>query len=499
MAPSREQSDNFGTLLSADSGDIVDGGRQFQRLSAGTFDRLIGALADTLTALALPPSSRIALLGENSATYLALYFAIMRAGHIAAPLNHRLADDALHYILEDATVSLVARDEAFAGRVPAGYPAIRLDATAEQVVEELALSSPGHRPNDGSFAGLCKVLYTSGSTGRPKGVLLTHAGMRWALARGLEDLAGVQDETGLVVAPFYHKNGLYFSSLLLASGNRIVLLPRFSASAYLDAIVQQQCSWLTGVPTMFALLAKEEWQPRSLDHVKRINVGSAPLSASLLESMRRMFPAAAITNGYGTTEAGPAIFTRAGLGPEACPRALGRPVPGVEVRLVDGSPDEGILALRAPSMMRSYLNLPEETARAFRDGWLITGDIMRRDAEGLYSFVTRADDMFVCGGENIYPAAVESLLERCPGVAQAAVLPMTHETKGQVPVACIVRTPQSELTAEELKAWALAHGPAYAHPRQIVFRESLPMGTTLKVDKRRLAACFSGAAGSSAA
>jgi len=499
MAPSREQSDNFGALLSADSGDIIDGGRQFQRLGASAFDRLTGALAEALTASALPASSRIGLLGENSTNYLALYFAIMRAGHIAVPLNYRQPDETLHYMLDDATVSFVARDDHFADRLPGSFPAITFDSTADRLVEELGLLRAGHPLEDRSFAGLCKILYTSGSTGRPKGVMLTHAGMRWALARGLADLAGVQNETGLVVAPFYHKNGLYFSSLLLASGNRIVLLPRFTAGAYLDAIVQQQCSWLTGVPTMFALLAKEQWQTRSLDHVKRINVGSAPLGDSLLESMRRMFPAAAITNGYGTTEAGPAIFTRAGLGPEACPRALGRPVPGVEVKLVDGSSDEGILALRAPSIMRSYLNLPEQTASVFRDGWLITGDIMRRDAEGLYSFVARADDMFVCGGENIYPAAVESLLERCPGVAQAAVLPVMHETKGQVPVACIVRTPQSQITAEELKAWALAHGPAYAHPRQIVFRESLPMGTTLKVDKRTLAACFSGPTGSSAA
>lgn len=502
MVGSANMNSNFGSLLSAGSGAVIDGSRQFRLVTASALDRWIDELARGLAALPLEPASRIALLGENSTGYLALYFAIMRAGHVAVPLNHRLPDETLHFILDDAEVSLVARDRPFAARVPRQVPTIGLDAPAGELLDQLSATAVRHAADNASFAGLCKILYTSGSTGRPKGVLLAHEGMRWALARGLEDLVGVRGETGLVVAPFYHKNGLYFSSLLLASGNRIVTLPRFSASAYLDAIVTQRCSWLTGVPTMFALLAREDWQRREFDHVTRINVGSAPLSDSLLETMRRMFPAASITNGYGTTEAGPAIFTRAGLGPDACPRALGKPVPGIELRLGDGDTavgvDEGILSVRAPSLMRGYLNLPGQTAQTLRDGWLVTGDIMRRDAEGVYSFVGRADDMFVCGGENIYPAAVESLLERCPGVEQAAVLPLAHETKGQVPVACVVRAPGSPLSAEELKAWSIAHGPAYAHPRQILFCEALPMGTTLKVDKRALATRFDDGRSSSA-
>jgi len=491
---------NFGNLLTADSGDLVDGSRQFQLVTGSTLTDRIDAFVKTLASLPLAPASRIALLGENSAGYLALYFAIMRAGHVAVPLNHRLPDETLDFILHDADVSLVAADPAFHTRVPREFPAVvGLNEPAGELLAQLSATAVRPADSGADFAGLCKILYTSGSTGRPKGVLLTHEGMRWALARGLEDLVDVRGETGLVVAPLYHKNGLYFSSLLLASGNGIVLLPRFSAGAYLDAIVAHRCSWLTGVPTMFALLARENWQAYDLSHVTRINVGSAPLSTTLLEAMRRMFPAAGITNGYGTTEAGPAIFTRAGLAADACPRALGKPVPGIELRLGDADTDQGVLSVRAPSLMRGYLNLPEQTARALRDGWLVTGDIMRRDADGVFSFVGRADDMFVCGGENIYPAAVESLLERCPGVEQAAVLPLEHAIKGRVPVACVVRAPGSTLSAEELTAWSIANGPAYAHPRQIVFCDALPMGTTLKVDKRALADRFVADRDSSAA
>ena len=138
--------------------------------------------------------------------------------------------------------------------------------------------------------------------------------------------------------------------------------------------------------------------------------------------------------------------------------------------------------------MTGYLNLPEVTAARLVDGWYDSGDVMRRDADGFYYFVGRADDMFVCGGENVYPGEVERLLERCPGVAQAAVVPVPDEIKGAIPVAFVVRSPGSTADTESVKAFALREGPAFAHPRFIIFRDVIPVASTHKVDRAALVA-----------
>lgn len=136
--------------------------------------------------------------------------------------------------------------------------------------------------------------------------------------------------------------------------------------------------------------------------------------------------------------------------------------------------------------MPGYLNLPEATAEKLRDGWYSTGDVMRHDAEGFFYFVSRADDMFICGGENIFPGEVEKLLERHPAVAQASVVPVPDEIKGQIPVAFVVKTPGTAPTEAELKAFTLEFGPAFAHPRFVVFVDLIPVAGTHKVDRRVL-------------
>lgn len=207
------------------------------------------------------------------------------------------------------------------------------------------------------------------------------------------------------------------------------------------------------------------------------------------EQLQRLFPGARIHNGFGTTEAGPGVFGEHPDGRPTPPLSLGYPQAGVSYQLVDGpSADEGILALRTPALMQGYLNLPEVTAAKMRDGWYLTGDVMRRDAHGFYYFVGRADDMFVCGGENIYPGEVEKLLERHPQVAQAIVVPAPDNLKGQIPVAFIVPRTGAWPGTDEIKQYALANGPAFAHPRLVVFRETLPESGTHKIDRAALTA-----------
>ena len=265
---------------------------------------------------------------------------------------------------------------------------------------------------------------------------------------------------------------------------------RFDARQYLAAIAEYRCTALGTIPAMMAMAAKEEDLVEKLDlsSVEQVILGSAPCSVPLFEQTKRMFPKAIVSLGYGATEIGPCVF---GPHPQKpLPYlSIGYPYPEVEVRLVSGPDvDRGELEVRSPAVSPGYLNLPEETSERFKDGWYSTGDIMRRDEDGFYYFVSRADDMFVCAGENIYPSEAEGTLERHPRIHQAAVVPLDDDLKGQVPVAFIVPKEGAMISEQEVKAFALEHGPAYQHPRRIAFVEELPLAGTNKVDRRALIA-----------
>jgi long-chain acyl-CoA synthetase len=459
-------------------------------MSAGELRGRIAAVARGLLARGFVDGDRIAILSANRWEYLASYFGIMCAGMVAVPLNFRLSRDTLRFIVADADVRALIVDADRQAFVPAGIPCWNMDDAGPNGFAALLDSGPYTAvvPRAGQLA---KLLYTSGSTGRPKGVPLTHAGQLWALRKSFTGDAAALSASTVIVAPAYHKNGLFFSSVAVSNGIRFVSLPHFDAREYLQAAAGERCTLLSGIPTMFALMAREVDLIRSLDltSVTTVTIGSAPLTDALLERVRAIFPNASCLNGYGTTEAGPAVF---GPHPDGRPRpglSLGYPYEDVGIRLIGGaSEDEGVVHLQTPAVMPGYLNLPDVTAARLHDGWYDTGDVMRRDGDGFYYFVGRADDMFVCGGENIYPGEVEKLIERCPGVAQAAVVPVPDDIKGALPIAFVVRQPHVSLDEDTVRQFALAHGPAFSHPRVVVFRDQLPVASTHKIDRAALIA-----------
>lgn len=455
--------------------------------TAGLADA-VNAVARGLLARGLARGNRVAILAENRAEFIVVYLAAMRAGLVAVPVNHRLPEETIAYILHDAGVAVTVADAPRAKLLPAGTSLIRMDGAGASSLAHLADAGPFDAvvPEPGETA---KILYTSGSTGRPKGVPLAHDGQLWALGKRYQGGAEGLVERTVVVAPTYHKNGLFFSMMALANGFTIVSMPRFEPRSYLETVARYRCTLLTGIPTMFALMAREADLIARLDlsTVRSISIGSAPLTDPLIDKVQAIFPAAVIQNGYGTTEAGPSVFGAHPDGAARPPLSLGYPLEDIEWRLGDGpSADEGELWLRTPALMRGYLNLPDVTALAMRTGWYKTGDIMRRDPSGFFYFVGRADDMFVCGGENVYPGEIERLLERHPGVAQAAVVSVPDEIKGQIPVAFVVRAAGVDASEEDIKAFALREGPAYSHPRFVIVKDVLPVATTHKIDRRTL-------------
>jgi len=286
-------------------------------------------------------------------------------------------------------------------------------------------------------------------------------------------------------------NALALAQLACAAHATIVLLPQFTARAYIEAIERYRCTWLTAVPPMIAMMLREkELLARTdLSSVEFVRMGSAPVSASLMEALRQALPRAVVTNAYGTTEAGPVVF---GPHPKGLPQpelSVGYPHPKVTLRLVDGenrNAEQGVLEMKCPALMLGYHNRPDVRPPFTADGFYITGDVFRRDANGFHTFVGRTDDMFVSGGENIYPADVERLLERHPDIAQAAVVPIDDEIKGQKPVAFAVPKPGRAPTESDIKRFALANAPAYAHPRFVWFVAELPLASTNKVDRAAL-------------
>jgi len=481
-------------------GDLIDRARDLDKIaivdlggeaaprevSFRALDALANAVARALVRRGLARGERVAILSANRAEHLAAYYGIMRAGLVAVPVNHRFPRRTIHFIIADAGAKLVFCDAARRGDCPPGLAAICFGGAGEGSFD--AFLDPG------AFTAVVPApdepamfLYTSGSTGVPKGVVLSHQSHLWVVETRLagQDLAR---HRYLIAAPLYHMNALALAKLACAAHATIVLLPQFSARDYIAAIGRYRCTWLTAVPPMIAMMLRESELLASADlsSVEFVRMGSAPVSLSLMHALKRALPHAAVTNAYGTTEAGPVVF---GPHPEelAQPEAsVGYPHPAVRLRLVDaeGRPaEQGMLEMACPALMLGYHNRPDVPAPITADGLYVTGDVFRRDAQGFHYFVGRTDDMFVSGGENIFPAEVERMLERHPAVSHAAVVPVDDDVKGTKPVAFVILKAGRSAGEEEIKRFALANAPAYQHPRAVWFVDELPLASTNKVDR----------------
>lgn len=473
--------------------------RRPERARTVTFrelDARCNAVARGLSARGLGPGDRLAVLALNRIEYVEALFGALRAGCVAVPINVKLPRETVRLILADSGARLAFVEGPSRDLVGGDVPVVDLDVDYEAFLDPGPFEAVTVAPEQVSMQP-----YTAGTTGRPKGVLLTHRGQGWA-ARALTRHRRIDaDERILISAPFFHKNALVAIKTSLYPGACLVILPRFDARASLEAIERYRVTMLTGVPTMLHLMLDEAERsgPWDLSAVRTVSMGSSPASDVLLARIARAFPGARIQLNYGITEGGPIML--GWFHPEDKPRPLnsvGYPMPDCEYRFEGGPHDrEGELVVRNPGVALGYHNLPEMTAERFRDGWFRTGDILRQDEEGWFYFVGRVDDMFVTGGENVYPGEVEAVLERHPDVVQATVLPFPHEVKGMVPYAFVVARPGSPPDEEAIKAHVLAHAPAYMHPRRVFFVPGIPLTGTNKVDRealRRVAASDAGIA-----
>jgi acyl-CoA synthetase (AMP-forming)/AMP-acid ligase II len=470
------------------------------RLTYAELDAALDRVAAGALRTGLVPGDRVIVSTRNRMEFVLAVFGMQRAGVVPVIVNPRLSAADIDWLTGDVGAVGIIGDEVSLPFVADSVAAaalpcrIAVGASLEGWTswEDWLTSAPfaPHQPHDNEI-GI--IGYTSGSTGRPKGVLLTHKGQvdSFNAQKAFYDKIYTKPSVNLIAAPMFHKNGTGNVKTAFVMHGTVVIMPRFDPAAMLNAVPALRVTTFTAVATMLIMMLKHQDLISSLDFssLNSIMVGAAPTGRVLLDRVEGLF-GTRVFHMYGTTESG------ATLGHDPLRRysldSCGKPLPGVEARLIgpDGkdSEDEGELWVRTPALARGYQNRPETTAERFREGgWYATGDILARDAEGYYFFRGRTDDMFVCGGENIYPMEVERLILLHPGVANACVAPVPHPTKNMVPVAAVVLKDLS-VTAEDLKAWALERGPAYAHPRWFRFDADLPVAPTGKVDRKAIVA-----------
>jgi fatty-acyl-CoA synthase len=357
----------------------------------------------------------------------------------------------------------------------------------------LATPAPDFVPTPVQPEDIAALIFTGGTTGTPKAAAISHRQIAWnTLNTVIHDLR--HGDRYLNVFPLFHTGGLFVYTVPLAIlGGTTILVRQFDAAQTLDLIARERVTVFAGVPTMYQMMqAAPNWDTADMSSLRFCTSGGAPLPLSLIEAYRKA-KGVCFKQGFGMTEFGPGVFALAPEDAERKAGSIGRPNFFVEAAVVDEQgqklpPDTpGELVLRGPSGSSGYFGNPEATA-ASRDaeGWFHTGDIARQDAEGYFFIVDRKKDMFISGGENVYPAEIEQALYAHPAVAMCAVVGVPDPKWGEVGVACVVLKPDMTATEPELIAFLRDRLAGYKVPKAVRFFDALPISAAGKLLKREL-------------
>lgn len=466
-------------------------------ISGDELFRLSGRIANALAAKGVAPGDRVAVQTEKSVEALALYLACLRAGALFLPLNTAYTTAELEYFLTDAEPAVAVCDpESEADLKPvaeaAGTALMTLGKAGDGTLTDAASVMPDDfdtvpRTTD----DLAAILYTSGTTGRSKGAMLSHGNLLSNADALAEAWRFTGDDVLLHALPIFHAHGLFVAvNVSLRVAASMIFLRKFDA----DEVIRHlpQATAMMGVPTFYTRLLSDPRFDRDLTaHMRLFVSGSAPL----LAETHREFEARTghrILERYGMTET--TMNTSNPYEGERRAGTVGFPLPGIEARIVDGEtgrtlPDGeiGILEVRGPNVFKGYWRNREKTAEEFRDdGFFITGDIARRDADGYITIVGRAKDLVISGGYNVYPKEVEAEIDALDGVLESAVIGVPHPDFGEAVVAVVVRRDGAETDAETIQTALGDRLARYKLPKAVHFFDELPRNTMGKVQKAEL-------------
>jgi long-chain acyl-CoA synthetase len=477
---------------------------QDKPISYADLDREIDRAAAGIASLGIRKGDRVGVLVHNIPHFVYAYLGIERAGAVMVPLNTMFTADEVSFILADAEARAVLVAEPFLRAVDG----LRETLPMLEHVVVVGSGSPIGTMSWDQMVGrgegsptitiadddLAALPYTSGTTGKPKGAMLTHGNLMANIEqmRKVPLLTEAETDIALIVLPMFHIYALNVSlGLTFRVGATAVLQERFDPVASLDAIERHRITVLFGAPPMFvAWLSTPNVETRDLTSVRLAISGAAPLPGQVLEEFKRRV-GITIWEGYGLTETAPGVTSNA-MGATAKPGSIGKPLPDIELRLVDEQGDDaeegdpGEIVVRGPNVFRGYWHDDAATAEAMRDGWFHTGDVAYEDEDGYLFLVDRKKDLIIVSGFNVYPREVEDALYRNPKIAEAAVVGVPHPYTGEAVKAVVVLKPGVSATEEEIIDFCKRSIARFKCPQVVEFVDQLPHTDTGKVLRRRL-------------
>lgn len=449
------------------------------------------------TQFAVKPGDRVGLWLKNRPEFIPAFFGILNAAAVVVPINNFLKPNEVSYILEDAGINVLVTDEELGTHTEAltaarpGLKICKIESTVALAAGRGAENlQPATRNLQPSEQDLAVIIYTSGTTGRPKGAMLSHGNLLHNVASCRVVLDTLESDRYAVILPLFHSYMLTVGMLLpLIEGAAMVLIKSLSQpQQMLREMCQRQATMLPAIPQFYRTLANANL-PAKLPF--RICVsGAAPLPVQVLKDFeaKHQIP---IVEGYGLSEASPVVTKNPFRGVRK-PGSIGLPIPNVEVSIQDdsgkilGANETGEVCVRGGNVMLGYWNKPEETAKAMRGDWLLTGDIGHRDADGYYYITDRKKDMLLVNGINVYPREVEEVIHQFPGVKETAVIGIPDARKGEQPLAFIAAADGVTLDEKALTQFLRSKLADYKVPKRIVFVSALPRNATGKILKTEL-------------
>jgi long-chain acyl-CoA synthetase len=470
-------------------------------LSYGFLDGATQHVAGLLAERGVGPGDRVGLMLPNVPHFAVLYYGILRAGAVVVPMNPLLKQREVAFYLGNSGAKLcfvweLFADEAKAGAAEAGADLIVVDT--EGFIGLVGAAPAVAGVVDRAADDTAVILYTSGTTGQPKGAELTHANLDRNIDICVTDIEELTpDDVMFGGLPLFHVFGQTCGlNAAVKAGACLTLLPRFDAKKALEILARDKVTVFGGVPTMFiALVHYPERGDYDLSSLRLCVSGGAAMPVEVMNTFEKEF-GCVVLEGYGLSETSPvASFNFAH---ERRAGSVGRPITGVEFRIVDDQdhdvPDgePGEIVIRGHNVMKGYWNKPEETATAMRGageaggGWFHTGDVGKRDADGFYYIVDRKKEMIIRGGYNVYPREIEEVLYEHPAVAEAAVIGVPHPELGEEIAAVLALKPGATASADELRDYVKGKVAAYKYPRTVQIVDALPKGPTGKILKREI-------------
>jgi fatty-acyl-CoA synthase len=452
----------------------------------------------------IKPTDRVACLSANTIEYVDLYFACGKIGAILVPINSRLREHGIRELATDCRPRLLVYESSYADFAVT----LQDDGCVEQVMPICAENAPSHALTLAEVAengtqqapdivtaderDVAMILYTSGTTGASKGALISWRQIHWNAVNTILGLQLSERDVSFLNTPLYHTGGWHvlFTPLIYLGGT-LVLQSKFDAERCNALMGPRGITLLFGIPTMLRMMMEaSNFRAADFSSVRFAICGGEPCPIPVIQAYREK--GVPIRQGYGLTEAGPNCYSLPAEDAIRKAGSVGFPNFHVQVRIlkeegVPAGPGEiGELVMGGPHVFSGYWNNPEATRETLRDGWVYTGDLTRQDKEGYYFIVGRKKEMFISGGENVYPPQVEKVIYTHPSVAQAAVIGLPDAQWGEVGCAFVVLHAGASLGEQELIDYCKQKLASYQCPKSVFFLEKLPMGDSGKIDKKAL-------------